>query len=78
MSILASLICKQKEFRGSVYLDIYRALRLLLTVNHDVKYQPASYLQSQHETARHKEVFHQLPIYLKCLVVNINRFNSSV
>jgi len=22
----AALICKQKEYRGSVYLDIYRAL----------------------------------------------------
>lgn len=30
ISIFAPLICKQKEFRGSVYLDIYRALRLLL------------------------------------------------
>ena len=27
--IFATLICKQKEFRGSVYQDIYRALRLL-------------------------------------------------
>ena len=25
----APLICKQKEFRGSVYQDIYRALRFL-------------------------------------------------
>ena len=27
MPNFAPLICSQKEFRGSVYLDIYRALR---------------------------------------------------